>query len=255
MLYEYALRDTNPYTAGRHVPSLPRCQQSLYSDGCLDEEPVWVDADKKPWINMSLMRTCKQVYYEARDEVLYRNRHFDATAVLNSQFKQIMKEAPRFTFWQHIQHVHLILRPVDNREQWRRHVQSGIQGLTSFLRGGRKLKSFQLSWEFTQHTDQITKFEDLRVSGSIIVTQCFDDASMSDGRSKEAEREWRIRRLLKSMQGLRRKYRFPLLEIVLMFVANADAQYDVVVSQTPDRSWPHVKRSEMQIRLSTREGV
>lgn len=209
MLYEYALRDTNPNTAGSKIQALPSQKgRSSIVDVLFGsvEDNVWPDGDEKPWINLALLRTCKQVHHEARDEFLYKNRHFDAKAVLNNSFKHVMKLAPKLEFWQHIQHIHLILRPVDNGKQWARHVHYGINSLTALLRGGKKLKSFQLSWQFTQFPEHIRHFENLRVSGSIVIRQHFDDATVKDGQVKMVEREERIKLLIKSMQGLRREY-------------------------------------------------
>lgn len=255
MLYEYALRDTNPKTAGSKVQALPsqkrRCNilDDLFSSVV---ETVWPDRDEKPWINLALLRTCKQVHRETRDEFLYQNRHFEAKAVLNNSFKHVMKLAPKLEFWQYIQHIHLVLRPVDNGKQWARHVHYGINSLIALLRGGKKLTSFQLSWQFTQFPEHIRHFENLRVSGSIVITQHYDDATVKDGQVKMAEREERIKMLILSMQGLRREYiSFQVSKEMLTSVANAVVQYETIISQTPDRIGAHVKRSEMQIRMST----
>lgn len=170
------------------------------------EETIWPCADEKPWINLALLRTCKQVYRETRDEFLYQNRHFEAKAVLDEGFKDVMNLSSNMVFWQHIQHLHLILRPVDNATQWARHVYKGVDSLTALLAGGKKLKSFQLSWQFTQFADHIKYFGSLKVSGSIVITQHFDDATVKDGQNITSERENRIKSLIKTMQGLRRKF-------------------------------------------------
>jgi hypothetical protein len=207
VIYEYAARDTNLGTAGKYIQALPTRSQILdYLGIVIVESSHWQVPEKKPWINTALLRTCKQIYREVRDDVLYKDRQFEARATLNSQFKHIMKEAPKLAFWQHMQHLHLILRPTDHRQQWRRHVQHGIEGLSALMRGGKKLKSFHLSWEFTQFSDRIELFRDLRISGSIVVTQHFDDGTVKAGKDEEAEREIRIRQLMLSMQGLRREY-------------------------------------------------
>jgi hypothetical protein len=204
-IYHYALQDSNPKTAGGHVQALPVCHRTYDDVDCFHHTSVWPDADNKPWINTALLCTCKQIYYEARDKILYRGRHFEAKAILTKQFKNVMREAPRMVFWQHMQHLHLILRPTDHREQWGRHVLYGVEHLTALMRGGKKLKSFQLSWEFTQFSDRIDYFRDLRISGSIVITQHFDDPTIQAGKEEEKEREGRIRCLLLSMQGLQRK--------------------------------------------------
>lgn len=256
-IYDCALRDTNPNTTGgksQALPSRKRLASILVVFGDVDpiEETVWPNADEKPWINLALLRTCKQVYRETRDEFLYQNRHFEAKAVLDHGFKHVMKLSPKLGFWQHIQHVHLILRPVDNYTQWAQHVNFGVDSLTALLGGGKKLKSFQLSWQFTQFADHIKHFGGLQISGSIVITQHFDDANVKDGQKLTAQREERIKSLMTSMQGLRRKYSdFQVLKAMLTSLANAVVQYDSVISQAPDRIGPLAKRSEMQIRMST----
>ncbi|TID15352.1 putative ubiquitin carboxyl-terminal hydrolase 12 [Venturia nashicola] len=206
-IYSYALRDTNPTTAGGKTQALPTRKRVLsimdfFSEDDPIDETVWPDADEKPWINLALLRTCKQVYRETRNEFLYRHRQFNAKAVLDEGFKHVMKLSPKLTFWQHIQHIHIILRPVDNSSQWARHVHKGVDSLTALLRGGKKLKSFQLSWQFTQFADHIKYFGSLKVLGPIVITQHFDDASVKDGQTITSEREDRIKSLIKTMQGL-----------------------------------------------------
>ncbi|QDS75201.1 hypothetical protein FKW77_008825 [Venturia effusa] len=242
-IYGYSLRDTNPNTVGKNIQALPSCKRlsSTLEGHCYVgrvAQTAWPDVDEKPWINLALLRTCKQVYRETRDEFLYRTRHFDAKAVLDNTFDQVMKLSPKLVFWQHIQHIHLILRPVDNYTQWTRHVYFGVDSLIALLCGGKRLKSFQLSWQFTQFAERIKNFGALQVSGSIVITQHFDDATVKDGRDRTAEREERIKLLIKSMQGL---------------PPDAIVQYDSIISQTPDRIGPVVKRSEMQIHIGIQE--
>jgi len=219
MIYSYALQDSNLNTIDGNTMALPKTQtRYVYDmDGLLSpsmsDSVVWPEPHLKPWVNIALLRTCKQVYRESRDDVLYKTRTFEARAVLNSQWKQVAKEAPKLRFWEHMQHLILNLRPTDHREQWRRHVSNGIEHLVVFLRGGKNLRSFHLQWEATQYPDFIERFKDLRLrpSCSIIVTQVFDDPSVEVGKKEEAEREKRLKTLMLRMQGLRGRF-VPLIK-------------------------------------------
>ncbi|KAE9973495.1 hypothetical protein EG328_004395 [Venturia inaequalis] len=240
-IYFYALRDTNPNTARGITQALPSRRRlsimHLLGEAGPIEETIWPCADEKPWINLALLRTCKQVYRETRDEFLYQNRHFEAKAVLDEGFKDVMNLSSNMVFWQHIQHLHLILRPVDNATQWARHVYKGVDSLTALLAGGKKLKSFQLSWQFTQFADHIKYFGSLKVSGSIVITQHFDDATVKDGQNITSERENRIKSLIKTMQGLRPDA-FAEIEIPSSTIASSPERTTNSASPEPRRYIP-----------------
>jgi hypothetical protein len=206
MIYSYALKDTNPDTIGGNTIAMPARKARFDGSGLFWVEYVaWPEVNKKPWINTGLLRVSKSVYKEARD-ILYNNRQFEAKAVLDSRFKYILKQAPMFHFWQHMRHFHLVLRPSDHRQQWRRHVQHGIETLMALMRGGLNLKSFHLTWEIEQYPDRIEQFRDMRLNlmkCAVVVTQVFDDPSVEVGQQKEPEREGRLQLLMLRMQGLR----------------------------------------------------
>jgi hypothetical protein len=208
------LQDSNPARANKQT--VEALLLSPLTDDDLDRiggTLVWIAPEEnlKPWINLSLLRTCKQVYGEARDKILYRNRKFETRVSLDSKFESIMQSAHKLVFWQHIQHLHLVLRPVNHVFQWRRHVNNGIECLMALMRCGKRLKSFHLCWESTQLSEKIKMFGNLQLSGSIVLTQHFDDQNMEAGEGEETERENRIRATMLNMQGLQRKCSFHLV--------------------------------------------
>jgi hypothetical protein len=193
LVYGYASQDTNPIT--RHagiVAALPRRLPYTYNP-----EAFW-GSMAKPSIGLApLMRTCWQVYREARDEFLYRDRRF---AAYPSRLDHALRDAaPSMAFWAHIQRLSLLVKHASTLKTLE--VRRGIECLTSALNGGKKLRSLELVADLGRH-DDILLFGGLRVQGPITITQRFTDDTQGAGEAQVEEREARLQKVMLQMRGL-----------------------------------------------------
>jgi len=191
IFYEHYFADNNPVTAGRTAAALPdRLSNSLH---CCDEKKTWCSTNR-PHIPTALLQTCRQIYQEARDDFLYKDRHFKASiGKFDSQFKKIR---PHLRFWQYIQHVELELTPAINRSAG---YEAGnlVDHLVALLRGGQNLKSFKLKYAASGRQDAVMKFKTLSIQGPVSITQVFKDWFEPD--DKELQRKKKLEMLLFEM--------------------------------------------------------
>jgi hypothetical protein len=204
VFYSHYFHDRNPATSGTRASALP----SRLSDHthCCASTNTWCKTPR-PWISTALLRTCQQIYHEARDDFLYKYRMFSApVGRMDGSFKEIR---PHLRFWQYIQHLDLEISAKNNCSA-RYETGSLVIHLVALLRGGQYLKSFQLKYAATGRVESITRFKDLSVKGKVSLTQVFKDWS-EPGEHEEAERRERLERLLFSILGCACKcFRLPL---------------------------------------------
>lgn len=180
VFYQYYFADSNPVTEGKRAAALPD-RLSNSSHCCNEEKNIWCST-KRPHISTALLRTCRQVYGEARDGFLYKDRHFKASIVrFDTKFKEYR---PHLRFWQYIQHVELELTPAINRGA-RYEAGNLSDHLVALLRGGQNLQSFKLKYAASGRQDSIMKFRTLSVKGPISITQVFKDWFEPDEKDKE----------------------------------------------------------------------
>jgi hypothetical protein len=137
---------------------------------------------------------CKQIYHEARDDYLYRHRHFHApVGRFDDAFRRV---SPSLRFWQYIQHLDL---EITSRANVGPRYETGnlIVHLTALLRGGQNLRSLRLKYHATGRQEAILRFKEMSVrkDGVVSLTQVFKDWIEPDEKLEKARRE-KLERLL-----------------------------------------------------------
>ncbi|KIW00622.1 hypothetical protein, variant [Verruconis gallopava] len=194
VFYRHYFLDRNPQTFENCAAALPnRLNDPVH---CCSPESTWCKT-VRPWISTSLMLACKQIYYETRDEYLYKNRVFKASiGRFDDRFKEMR---PHLRFWQYIQHFELELTPEINQSA-RHETGALIVDLIALLRGGKNLKSFKLTYMANERIQSISRFEDLSIQGNVSLTQSFRDW-LKPGPKEELERKDRLEKLLFGILG------------------------------------------------------
>jgi hypothetical protein len=190
MIYKYSLEEKGQPATNTQTAAIP------YRLGnTLD----WKWAHFRPQIRTALLRTCKQIYYETRDSILYKNRYFEAQI---NRFDAVFRDfAPHMIHWQYLQHLQLT---IDDLSRFRLGIRRYLDHIVALLRGGRHLMSFNLVYKITKNPEHIMGFQDLQVKGSVSITQVFDDGARGlPGERVQDERRTRLRSLLGKMRGLR----------------------------------------------------
>lgn len=188
VVYSHYFHDRNPLTAGHWSSALPNRLSD--KDHCCSKDNIWCKT-VRPKISTNLLATCKQVYHETRDHCLYKGRWFKASIRRFDSSFDAMR--PNLSFWQHIQHVDLVIAPDRGVNVYAS--RRLILALIPILRGGQNLKSFKLKHEAGGNEGNIEKFQELKINGPVSLTQVFRDWYEPD-KMKEAERKARLENLL-----------------------------------------------------------
>ena len=197
VFYSHYFTDRNPATNGKdgRVHALPT-RLSAAMIHCCPNANTWCQTPR-PWISTSLLATCKQIYAEARDDFLYKDRHFYAPAARHSnEFRRI---DPALRFWQYIQHLDLDITSDANRGM-RFETGNLIVHLVALLKGGSSLKTFKLKYLATGRSNSIERFSDLQIRGAISITQVFKDWH-EPADAEELQRKQKLERLLLGILG------------------------------------------------------
>ncbi|KAF2434446.1 hypothetical protein EJ08DRAFT_657196 [Tothia fuscella] len=198
LIYEHALQDTNDKTKDE------KCTLALPIPTSKSKFGNWSNVTmrhKRPTFNTALLRTCKQIYYETREDFLYKERHFKAS--IKRLDKGFLDFAPNLRFWSHIRHFSLVL---ENPELFKTiDLACGIETIVTLLDGGKNLQSFKLDFDcvsFLDH-DRIFLLKGLKVptQASISITQHFFDWTEVRAKEVERAREAKLHDLMAHMRG------------------------------------------------------
>jgi hypothetical protein len=197
-------------------------------------------------MNMALLQTCKQIYLEARDDVLYKDRKFHAE--VHDLALGLTEYGPNLRFWKYIRHLHLTITGSVEFVR-KRQVRAGIEYIVALLYGGSNLRSFKLDYKIRGHSNAVSFFEDLRVKGPVSITQVFNDWDDEAGRRWEVQRVERLETLMLKMLSLPGRFFIPPNHYLsLIFLETAPIDHDTIVSQSRDEN---NIRSEMYIAVSS----
>jgi hypothetical protein len=200
-IYEYALQDQTFDSTQKTRAIANRVGSSFY----------W-NMSPRPVINVGLLRTCRQIYFETRDGVLYKDRHFSARI---DQFDAVLREfAPSMRHWQYIQHLQLTLNDNGYNRYRKVPMKGNLQHIVALLWGGRHLQSFHLDYMLLSSPNAIEAFEDLHVPGSITINQTYSESrvGLSEQEDLQTERALKLQSLVLRMRRLPREY-FPVSRV------------------------------------------
>ena len=203
VFYSHYFADRNPITQNSldhksdlgRIRALPRRINDNMAHCCATSN-VWCSTTR-PRISTNLLATCKQIYYEARDDYLYKGRKFHApVGRFDDKFRRI---DPALRFWQYIQHLDLDITAEANKGA-RFETGNMIVHLVALLRGGQNLKSFRLRYLANARASSVERFQDLNIKGAVSLTQVFKDWH-EPSESETATRTEKLERLLFGILG------------------------------------------------------